>query len=169
MIVVTGGAGFVGSNLVKALNNQGRTDILVVDDLSNGHKFTNLVDCDFVDYLDQDHFIQDILNEDFDPNDIEVIFHQGACSDTTEWDGRYMMENNFEYSKQLLHYCLDYKIPFIYASSAAVYGGSETFKVARQYEKPLNVYGFSKWQFDQYVRQILPEAEIQVVGHHLHK
>lgn len=164
MIVVTGGAGFIGSNLVKALNAQGRKDILVVDDLTDGHKFENLVDCDFTDYLDKDHFIQDILDEAFDHNDIDVIFHQGACSDTTEWDGRYMMENNFEYSKQLLHYCLDYKIPFIYASSAAVYGNSETFKVERQYEKPLNVYGFSKWQFDQYVRQMLPEAESQIVG-----
>ncbi len=164
MIIVTGGAGFIGSNLVKALNKQGRTDILVVDDLTDGQKFENLVDCEFTDYQDKITFIEGILDNLFDPADIEVIFHQGACSDTTELDGNYMMQNNFEYSKQLLHYCLEYKIPFLYASSAAVYGKSEIFAVDPQYEKPINVYGFSKWQFDQYVRATTSRAESQVVG-----
>ncbi|MDO8954508.1 MAG: ADP-glyceromanno-heptose 6-epimerase [Gammaproteobacteria bacterium] len=164
MIIVTGGAGFIGSNIVKMLNDRGRTDILVVDDLTDGTKFTNLADCDFLDYQDKDDFIVDILSGDFDDEEIEAVFHQGACSDTTEWDGKYMMDNNYEYSKQLLHYCLEQQIPFIYASSAAVYGKGTIFKEERQFEKPLNVYGFSKFQFDQYVRDIAPHAKSQVVG-----
>lgn len=163
MIIVTGGAGFIGSNLVKRLNEMGRTDIIVVDDLTDGHKFTNLADCDIVDYLDKEHFL-DLILSDALTDKIDVIFHQGACSATTEWDGKFMMDNNYEYSKQVLHYCLEHKIPFIYASSAAVYGGSETFSVDRPSEKPLNVYGYSKWQFDQYVRQLLPTIKSQVVG-----
>ncbi|WP_178863879.1 ADP-glyceromanno-heptose 6-epimerase [Thiomicrorhabdus cannonii] len=163
MIVVTGGAGFIGSNIVKALNEMGRTDILVVDNLKNGKKFINLADCDFADYLDKEDFQARIFAEEGLP-EIECIFHEGACSATTEWDGKYIMENNYEYSKDLLNYCLNREIPFLYASSAAVYGDGPTFVEARQYEKPLNVYGFSKFQFDQYVRQILPHAQSQVVG-----
>ncbi|WP_392551963.1 ADP-glyceromanno-heptose 6-epimerase [Orbus wheelerorum] len=163
MIVVTGGAGFIGSNIVKGLNALGRSDILVVDDLTNGTQFTNLVDLDIADYMDKDEFISTLISgEDLD---IEVIFHEGACSSTTEWNGKYMMENNYDYSKDLLHYCLDYNIPFIYASSAATYGGrSDNFIEDRQFEKPLNVYGYSKFLFDQYVRQILPSAKSQVCG-----
>ncbi|OCG08913.1 ADP-glyceromanno-heptose 6-epimerase [Gilliamella sp. wkB178] len=163
MIVVTGGAGFIGSNIVKGLNDLGHTNILVVDDLTDGTKFANLVDLDIADYMDKDEFIAAIIaNDDLD---IEVIFHQGACSATTEWDGKYMMENNYDYSKDLLHYCLDFNIPFIYASSAATYGGrSDNFIEDRAYEKPLNVYGYSKFLFDQYVRSILPQAESPVCG-----
>jgi ADP-L-glycero-D-manno-heptose 6-epimerase len=163
MIVVTGGAGFIGSNIVKALNQMGRSDILVVDNLKNGKKFINLADCDFADYLDKEDFQARIFAEEGLP-DIECMFHEGACSATTEWDGKYIMENNYEYSKDLLNYCLNREIPFLYASSAAVYGDGPTFVEERQYEKPLNVYGFSKFQFDQYVRQILPHAQSQVVG-----
>ncbi|MDG6779026.1 ADP-glyceromanno-heptose 6-epimerase [Thiomicrorhabdus sp. zzn3] len=163
MIVVTGGAGFIGSNIVKALNEMGRTDILVVDNLKNGKKFINLADCDFADYLDKEDFQTRIFAEEGLP-EIECVFHEGACSATTEWDGKYIMDNNYEYSKDLLNYCLNRKIPFLYASSAAVYGDGPTFIESREYEKPLNVYGFSKFQFDQYVRQILPHAESQVVG-----
>lgn len=163
MIVVTGGAGFIGSNIVKALNAQGRTDILVVDNLKNGKKFINLQDCDIADYLDKEDFQARIFAEEGLP-EIECIFHEGACSATTEWDGKFMMDNNYEYSKDLLNYCLNRKIPFLYASSASVYGDGPTFIEERQYEKPLNVYGFSKFQFDQYVRQILPKAESQVAG-----
>lgn len=163
MIIVTGGAGFIGSNIVRALNAQGRKDIIVVDDLEDGHKFSNLSDCDIADYLDQDAFLALVATDEF-IHPIDVIFHEGACSSTTEWDGRFMMENNYEYSKVLLHYCLEKKIPFIYASSAAVYGGNDTFAEKRKHEKPLNVYGYSKWQFDQYVRNILPNASSQIVG-----
>lgn len=163
MIIVTGGAGFIGSNLVKGLNDKGHRDILVVDDLSDGHKFVNLVDCDISDYLDIDDFLERILmNESF--GQLDAVFHQGACSTTTEWDGHYMMENNYEYSKALLHYCAGQQIPFLYASSAAVYGGSSVFKAERQYEKPLNVYGYSKFLFDQYVRARFSEIKSQVAG-----
>ncbi|MDF2530031.1 MAG: ADP-L-glycero-D-manno-heptose-6-epimerase [Gammaproteobacteria bacterium] len=164
MIIVTGGAGFIGSNIVKALNKEGRRDILVVDDLTDGTKFVNLVDCDFLDYQDKDDFIASLLSGDYDNESIEAIFHQGACSDTTEWNGRYMMENNFEYSKYLLHYCQDHNIQFIYASSAAVYGKGTVFKEKREFEQPLNVYGFSKFQFDQYVRATFPNPKSQIVG-----
>ncbi|WP_024851619.1 ADP-glyceromanno-heptose 6-epimerase [Hydrogenovibrio kuenenii] len=163
MIVVTGGAGFIGSNIVKALNEQGITDILVVDNLKNGKKFINLADCDFADYLDKEDFQTRIFAEEGLP-EIECVFHEGACSATTEWDGKFMMDNNYEYSKDLLNFCLNRKIPFLYASSASVYGDGPTFIEKREYEKPLNVYGFSKFQFDQYVRRVLPYAESQVVG-----
>ena len=163
MIIVTGGAGFIGANIVKALNDRGYRDIVVVDDLRDGTKFTNLADLDIADYLDKDDFIARIVSgEELGP--VDAIFHQGACSDTTEWDGKFMMENNYEYSKELLHWCLEREIPFLYASSAAVYGGSSEFREDRDCEGPLNVYGYSKWQFDQYVRRILPQAESQVVG-----
>lgn len=163
MIIVTGGAGFIGSNIVKGLNKQGYKDILVVDDLTDGTKFANLVDLDIADYMDKDEFISAIIsNENLD---IDVIFHQGACSSTTEWDGKYMMENNYTYSKDLLNYCLERNIPFLYASSAATYGGrTDNFIEEREYEKPLNVYGYSKFLFDQYVRKILPNSKTQICG-----
>jgi len=164
LIIVTGGAGFIGSNLVKALNDKGLTDILVVDDLTDGIKFRNLIDCQVIDYLDKEDFLQMVKQEKDFPEKIEAIFHQGACSTTTEWDGRYMMENNYTYSKELLHYCLNLKIPFIYASSAAVYGTGENFKEVRENEMPVNVYGYSKYLFDEYVRRFVTEPESQVVG-----
>ncbi|MDP2547014.1 ADP-glyceromanno-heptose 6-epimerase [Oceanobacter sp. 4_MG-2023] len=168
MIIVTGAAGFIGANIVKTLNAQGRSDIIVVDDLTDGKKFYNLADCDIADYLDKDDFIQRVQLDDGLLDDVDVIFHEGACSETTEWNGKFMMENNYEYSKILLHACLEQRIPFLYASSAAVYGGSAVFKEERSFEQPLNVYGYSKWQFDQYVRQLRttsPEQfQSQVVG-----
>lgn len=168
MIVVTGGAGFIGANIVKALNARGRDDVMVVDDLRDGTKFVNLADCTLADYLDQDDFLARIKaalrGESVDLPTIDAIFHEGACSDTTEWDGHYMMENNFEYSKVLLNYCEALGIPFLYASSAATYGGSEVFKEAPEHEKPLNVYGYSKLLFDQHVRSRWDELTTQVVG-----
>ncbi|MFP1739424.1 ADP-glyceromanno-heptose 6-epimerase [Lonsdalea quercina] len=164
MIIVTGGAGFIGSNIVKALNDQGYRDILVVDNLKDGTKFANLADLDIADYIDKEDFIANIVAGD-DLGDIEAIFHEGACSSTTEWDGKYMMDNNYQYSKEVLHYCLERSIPFLYASSAATYGGrSKDFVEERQFEQPLNVYGYSKFLFDQYVREILPHAGSQVCG-----
>jgi len=162
MIIVTGGAGFIGSNLVKALNRSGRKDIIVVDDLEDGHKFSNLVDCEIQDYLDKQTFIEKIkAGKGF--GHIDVIFHQGACSTTTEWNGRYMMDNNYEYSKTLLHFCLEERIAFLFASSAAVYGVNDIFKEKLQYEKPINVYGYSKFLFDQYVRRVAVKANSQCI------
>lgn len=164
MIVVTGGAGFIGSNLVKQLNNvYPDTPIIVVDDLTDGTKFRNIVDCSITDYLDQNEFLDKLKQNKLFPN-LKAVFHQGACSKTTEWDGQYMMNNNYQYSKILLHYCLTWKIPFIYASSAAVYGLGTIFKEELMYEKPVNVYAYSKYLFDQYVRNIFNEIESQVVG-----
>lgn len=166
MIIVTGGAGFIGSNIVKALNQQGVTDIIVVDDLTDGSKFNNIVDCQISDYLDRTDFLQKLqANYNFGkPHKIQAILHQGACSTTTEWNGRYMLENNYDYSKAVLHYCLDNNVQLIYASSAAVYGMEQQFKEHPNYEKPLNVYGYSKLLFDQYVRRLLPKVQSQVVG-----
>lgn len=162
MIVVTGGAGMIGSNLVMALNGEGRDDILVVDDLTDGTKFANLVEARIADYRDKDDFLADVLaGRDMG---IEVIFHQGACSTTTEWDGRYMMKVNYEYTKALWHYCRARKIPFLYASSAAVYGGGSVFREEVEHEAPLNVYGWSKKLFDDYLRRNLRPDDPPVVG-----
>lgn len=164
MIVVTGGAGFIGSNLIFGLNARGLRDILVVDDLTDGRKFHNLVGADIQDYIDKDTFLDQVrTGVDFGGR-IEVIFHQGACSTTTEWNGRFMMNSNYEYSKVLFQYCRERRIPFIYASSAAVYGAGPVFSENPQYERPLNVYGYSKSLFDQYMRRKMPRAGNQVVG-----
>lgn len=162
MIIVTGGAGFIGSNIVQGLNAKGLDDILVVDDLSDGTKFKNIVDARISDYMDKDDFLDSILGGDFDDVAIEAVFHQGACSSTTEWDGQFMMENNYEYSKTLLHFCQAKRVPFIYASSASVYGSGSVFKEDIANEAPLNVYGYSKFLFDQYVRA--QTLSSQVVG-----
>jgi len=162
MIIVTGGAGFIGSNIIQALNARGRTDILVVDDLTDGTKFANIADAQLADYMDKGEFLTRLEAGDDFGGAIEAVLHQGACSTTTEWDGRYMMENNFRYSKVLLHWCLERSIPFIYAS--ATYGGGTVFNEDPQYERPLNVYGYSKVLFDQYVRRILPSAQSQIAG-----
>lgn len=165
MIVVTGGAGFIGSNLVAALNAKGHRDILVVDHLARGDKFRNLRGLAVGDYWDKDDFLQEIRRGDWPGGGIRAIFHQGACSDTMESDGRYMLRNNFEYSKLLLHFALERKIPFMYASSASVYGlGIRGFAEEPENEFPLNVYAYSKHLFDAYVRRLLPSAESAVVG-----
>jgi len=164
MIVVTGGAGFIGSNLVAALNRRGITDILVVDNLKNGVKFKNLTHGKISDYIDKVSFIDKIKQGQVNGWTIEAIFHQGACSTTTEWDGRYIMENNYEYSKTLLHFCLDRQVPFIYASSAAVYGAGKQFSENSVNEEPLNIYGYSKLQFDRYLRNHWSQVKTQVVG-----
>jgi ADP-L-glycero-D-manno-heptose 6-epimerase len=164
MIIVTGGAGFIGSNIVKELNNRGRDDIIVVDNLKNGVKFKNIADCEIADYMSKEDFIDHIKANKSFADKIDAIFHEGACSSTTEWDGKFIMENNYEYSKSILHYCLEHKISYLYASSASVYGGGSVFKEQREYEEPLNMYGYSKFLFDQYVRRILPTAKSQIVG-----
>ncbi len=164
MIVVTGGAGFIGSNLVRGLNARGRDDIIVVDDLSDGTKFVNLVDCRIADYRDRDDFLADLLAGREPAGTLDAVFHQGACSTTTEWDGRYMLRNNYEYSRHLLAWCQRRHAAFIYASSAAVYGGGQVFREEPACETPLNVYGWSKLLFDQYVRRLGDAAGIPVAG-----
>jgi ADP-L-glycero-D-manno-heptose 6-epimerase len=162
-VVVTGAAGFIGSNLVKALNARGERDIIAVDNLTQGDKFRNLVGCRIADYIDKEEFLLRIADGDFD-DDIATIFHQGACSDTTATDGRYVMRNNYRYSVTLLEHCQDNDIPFLYASSAAVYGGQSVFREDPAHEAPLNVYGYSKSLFDDYVRRTLPERTAQIAG-----
>jgi ADP-L-glycero-D-manno-heptose 6-epimerase len=161
--IVTGAAGFIGSNMIRALNARGVDRIIAVDHLSRGDKFRNLVDLQIADYLDKQEFLR-LIEQDAFEGEIDFINHQGACSDTMEHDGRYMMSNNYRYTVSLLRFCQTHDIPFIYASSAAVYGGSETFREEPACESPLNVYGYSKLLFDQYVRQHWDSIESQVVG-----
>jgi ADP-L-glycero-D-manno-heptose 6-epimerase len=162
-IVVTGAAGFIGSNLVKALNARGESQIIAVDNLQQADKFRNLVDCEIAEYFDQDEFPTRLVDGDFD-DDIAAVLHQGACSDTMQTDGRYMLANNYRYSMLLLRHCQDNDIPFIYASSAAVYGAGRDFREESAAEAPLNVYGYSKLLFDQHVHRTLPERTAQIAG-----
>jgi len=164
MIVVTGGAGFIGSNIIRALNARGERNILLVDNLLNGRKMHNIADLDIADYMDKTRFIDKIDSPHFFDG-IRAVFHQGACSATTEWDGRYIMENNYDYSKHLLHCCMTRNAAFIYASSASVYGtGEQGFRVERGCERPINMYAYSKFQFDQYVRTLLPGPTCPIAG-----
>jgi ADP-L-glycero-D-manno-heptose 6-epimerase len=163
VIIVTGGAGFIGSSLVKALNERGRTDILVVDELVDGRKFRNLVDCELIDLIDKDDFREQLLwGEEL--GDVDAVFHQGACSNTMEWDGQFLLRTNYEYSKALLDFCEAHAIPLIYASSAAVYGAGPDFREDPGCECPLNMYAYSKLLFDRYVRRRLDRIRSQVVG-----
>lgn len=164
-IIVTGAAGFIGSNIVQALNRRGISDIVAVDNLSRGEKFKNLAACDIAHYLDKHEFLRQIRDHIFPYQDIRAVFHQGACSDTMNHDGLYMMENNYQYTLDLFDWCQDEKIPFLYASSAAVYGGGDTFRESRALEHPLNVYGYSKFLFDQVLRRRMEEGlTAQAVG-----
>ena len=162
-IIVTGAAGFIGSNIVKALNARGITDIVAVDNLTRADKFNNLVDCEIAEYVDKKDFLEVVESGELG-GDIEAVLHEGACSDTMETDGRYMMENNYRYSLSLLEWCQEQAVPFLYASSASVYGGGKIFAEARECEAPLNVYGYSKFLFDQAVRKRLADASAQIAG-----
>jgi ADP-L-glycero-D-manno-heptose 6-epimerase len=162
MIIVTGAAGFIGSNIVRGLNRRGITNILAVDDLTDGDKFVNLVGGKIADYMHKDEFRRQVLEGSLPA--IRAIFHQGACSDTTERDGRFMMDNNYRVTLELFEYCQAKKVSFIYASSAAVYGAGPVYVESLENERPLNVYGYSKFLFDQVVRARFETLTAQVVG-----
>lgn len=169
MIIVTGGAGFIGSNVVHELNRIGETDLLMIDNLAPGPhsaspKFPNLAGAQFADYMDKGEFRAALAAGKFAGAKVRAILHNGACSNTLEDDGRYMMDNNFTYSKEVLHYALENAVPFVYASTAAVYGLSRKFTEVPENERPLNIYGFSKLVFDNYVRRLLPSIRSTVVG-----
>src|SRR5205814_905395 len=159
--IVTGAAGFIGSRLVRGLNRRGVSEVIAVDNLAHGDKFRNLVDCEIADYIDQAQLAARLESLE---GAVEAVFHQGACSDTLETDGRYMMENNYAYSRRLLDWCQEEEIPFIYASSASVYGRGPDYREERACERPLNIYGYSKFLFDQVVRSRLPQKSAQIVG-----
>jgi len=159
--VVTGAAGFIGSKIVEALNDAGVSKIVAVDNLQQAEKVRNLAGLEIADYLDQAEFLESL--DSFD-GALDAVLHQGACSDTMESDGRYMMHNNYRYSKQLLDWCQEAEVPLLYASSASVYGSGPEFREERGCERPLNVYGYSKFLFDQLVRSTLPGKTAQIAG-----
>ncbi len=162
--VVTGAAGFIGSRLVAALNRRGISEILAVDNLENVDKVPNLAGCEIEDYLDKREFLARLEAGQFD-GAVEAVLHQGACADTMAADGRYVMENNYRYSRALLDWCQGEEVALLYASSASVYGaGAAGFREEREREAPLNVYAYSKLLFDQHVRRTLPGRSAQIVG-----
>jgi ADP-L-glycero-D-manno-heptose 6-epimerase len=163
MIVVTGAAGFIGSHIIRGLNRIGRHDILAVDNLKQSEKFQNLIETNFDDYMDYNDFLVEVKNHASWLNGVEAIFHQGGFIDRFEHDGQVIMKNNYDYSKVLLHHCIDKKIAFIYASSSSVYGKNDEFTEANV-ERPIHIVGYSKWLFDQYVQRVMPRVDSQVVG-----
>jgi ADP-L-glycero-D-manno-heptose 6-epimerase len=161
-VVVTGAAGMIGSNLVHGLNATGIDDVIAVDDLTDGTKYRNLLGAKLADYFDKDDFYARFARGEF--GRVDAVLHQGACSDTMEHNGKFMLETNYRCSKNLLDACQAQGTRLIYASSAATYGGSATFREERPFEQPLNVYGYSKLLFDNVVRRMLPFSSTQVVG-----
>ena len=164
MIVVTGSNGFIGSNLIKGLNENGYKDIIAVDDQDDPELKENIAHCDVQDFLNIDEFINLIRNNEIDGTKIRAVFHEGACSNTMEWDADFLYKNNLLYSKELLNFSKKTKTPLIYASSASVYGAGKIFKESVEYEDPINLYAYSKFKFDQLVRQELIKSESQIVG-----
>ena len=161
-VVVTGAAGMIGSNLVHGLNAIGIDDVIAVDELTDGAKYRNLLGAQLSDYFDKSEFYTRFANGEF--GKVDAVFHEGACSDTMEHDGRFMMETNYRCSKGLLDACQAQGTRLLYASSAATYGGSASFVETPEFERPLNVYGYSKLLFDDVVRRLLPQSTTQVVG-----
>jgi ADP-L-glycero-D-manno-heptose 6-epimerase len=161
-IVVTGAAGMIGSNLVHGLNAIGIDDVIAVDDLTDGPKYRNLLGARLSDYFDKTEFYTRFANGEF--GKVDAVLHQGACSDTMEHNGRFMLDTNYRCSKDLLDACQVQGTRLLYASSAATYGGSASFVETPEFERPLNVYGYSKLLFDNVVRRMLPTSTSQVVG-----
>ena len=161
-VVVTGAAGMIGSNLVHGLNAIGIDDVIAVDDLTDGPKYRNLLGAQLSDYFDRTEFYARFARGEF--GQVAAVLHEGACSDTMEHDGRYMLDNNYRCSKTLLDACQAQGTRLLYASSAATYGGSASFREEPAFEQPLNVYGYSKLLFDSVVRRMLPTSTSQVVG-----
>jgi len=166
VIVVTGGAGFIGSNLVHALCARGRTDVVVVDRMNDPRKVKNLATARIADFLDKKDFLTRIVHphaSDSRLHGLEAVFHLGACSDTTEIDGRFLLRNNYEYSRAVLDFCQHRAIPLVYASSASVYGTGTAFREANEHEAPMHAYGYSKWLFDERVRRV-STATAPIIG-----
>ena len=161
-VVVTGAAGMIGSNIVQGLNAIGIDDVIAVDNLTNGAKYRNLLGAKISDYFDKTDFYARFARHEF--GKIDAVLHEGACSDTMQHDGRYMLDTNYRCSKDLLDACQAQGTRLLYASSAATYGGSASFREEPQFEQPLNVYGYSKLLFDNVVRRMLPASKSQVVG-----
>jgi len=164
VIVVTGSNGFIGSNLIKGLNRLGYKDIVAVDDHANRELKDNIVHCDIEKYLEIDEFLKEVQKNNFDETGLKAIFHQGACSNTMEWDSEYLYKNNLLYSKELLNLSKRSNTPLIYASSASVYGNGKVFEEKIENEEPINLYAYSKFKFDQLVREELKENKSQIVG-----
>ena len=164
MIIVTGSSGFIGSNLIRELNKKGYKDIIAVDDHSRTDLKENIVHCDIKESIDIDDFLVMVQKEEIDKLNIRAIFHQGACSDTMEWDSEYLFKNNLLYSKELLNLAIRSKVPLIYASSASVYGSGKIFVESLENENPINLYAYSKFKFDQIVRRELKRGNTQIVG-----
>ena len=161
-VVVTGAAGMIGSNIVQGLNAAGVDDVIAVDDLTDGTKYRNLLGARLADYFDKGEFYDRFAGGEF--GKVDAVLHQGACSDTMEHNGRFMLDNNYRCSKNLLDACQAQGTRLLYASSAATYGGSASFREEPEFERPLNVYGYSKLLFDNVVRRMLPGAGSQVAG-----
>ena len=156
MIVVTGGAGFIGSAIVWKLNQSGKTNIIIVDELGNDEKWKNLVGLKYEDFVHKNEFIEQIMDDALSYS-IETIIHMGANSSTTEKDANHLMVNNFQYTKELAKYCLEKNIRFVYASSAATYGdgglGFDDDESRLELLRPLNMYGYSKQLFDLWAKR----------------
>ena len=164
MIVVTGSNGFIGSNLIHQLNQQGSTNILAVDDLSKKDRKKNIKNCEIKELMDSNDFYSSLETNLLQKKKVKTIFHQGACSDTLEWDASFILRNNYYLSKKLLFHAQNNAIPFIYASSASVYGNGKNFVEDKKNEDPINLYAYSKYLFDQYVRSKLSKNSNQIVG-----
>ena len=164
MIIVTGSNGFIGSNLIKKLNNQGHSNILAVDDLSKTENLSNIEDCEIKDLIDLKQFSTQLIKNDLSKKEIDYVFHQGACSDTTESNIDFLLQNNYYYSKNILNFCASKHIPLVYASSASVYGNELTFQENSRNESPVNLYAYTKYIFDQFVRKKINKISSQIVG-----